>query len=69
MGIRLIDYFSDIWGDNMKDNFELRKKEHEAVRHNVGYYDFTHQLLNVTGSDSAKFLDRMFVNNIKGLKL
>ena len=53
----------------MKDNFELRKKEHEAVRHNVGYYDFTHQLLNVTGSDSAKFLDRMFVNDIKGLKL
>lgn len=40
------------------------RKEHEAVRNNVGFYDFTHELLEVTGKKAAKFLDKMFVNSI-----
>ncbi|MGI5949810.1 aminomethyltransferase family protein [Peptoniphilus sp.] len=51
----------------MKDEALLRKKEHEAVRNGVGYYDFTHQLLNVTGPDAGKFLDKIFVNSIQGI--
>lgn len=51
----------------MMADFELMKKEHEAVRNDVGYYDFTHQLLEVVGEESAKFLDRMFVNDIANM--
>lgn len=55
-------------GMNMKkDNMDLRR-EHEAVRNNVGFYDFTHELLEVTGKNAAKFLDRMFVNSIGDTK-
>lgn len=49
-------------------NDALRRKEHEAVRSDVGYYDFTHQVLDVKGKDAAKFLDKMFVNDIKNMK-
>ncbi len=49
-------------------NDALRRKEHEAVRSGVGYYDFTHQVLDVKGKDAAKFLDKMFVNDIKNMK-
>lgn len=51
----------------MMADFELMRKEHEAVRNGVGYYDFTHQLLEVEGEESAKFLDRMFVNDIANM--
>ena len=50
-----------------KDNMDLRK-EHEAVRNHVGYYDFTHELLEVTGKNAASFLDKMFVNSIGASK-
>lgn len=46
-----------------KNNMNLRK-EHEAVRNHVGIYDFTHELLEVTGKNAASFLDKMFVNSI-----
>ena len=49
-------------------NQELLRKEHEAVRNNVGFYDFTHELLEVTGKDAACFLDKMFVNSIADTK-
>ena len=49
-------------------NDVLRRKEHEAVRKGVGYYDFTHQVLDVKGRDSATFLDKVFVNDIKNMK-
>ena len=45
-------------------NDDLRRREHEAVRSGVGYYDFTHQVLDVKGKDAAKFLDKMFVLKI-----
>ncbi|CDZ74808.1 Glycine cleavage system T protein [Peptoniphilus sp. ING2-D1G] len=53
----------------MKNDVELKRKEHEAVREGVGYYDFTHQLLDVTGPDAGKFLDKVFVNSILGLEV
>lgn len=49
-------------------NDVLRRKEHEAVRKSVGYYDFTHQVLDVKGRDAATFLDKVFVNDIKNMK-
>ena len=49
-------------------NDVLRRKEHEAVRKGVGYYDFTHQVLDVKGRDAATFLDKVFVNDIKNMK-
>lgn len=48
-------------------NDVLRRKEHEAVRKGVGYYDFTHQVLDVKGRDAATFLDKVFVNDIKNM--
>lgn len=43
-----------------------QQKDHEAIRNKVGYYDFTHKLLKVTGSDASAFLDKMFVADISG---
>lgn len=51
-----------------KDDLAVRK-EHEAVRGNVGYYDFTHKLLEVTGADAQAFLNRMFIAAIGKLKV
>ena len=48
---------------------ELRRHEHNTVREKVGYYDFTHQLLEVRGKDAADFLDMIFVNSIKKTKI
>lgn len=49
-------------------NDELRRKEHESVRNSVGYYDFTHQVLDINGKDAEDFLDKIFVNDIKNMK-
>lgn len=51
-----------------KDDLSLRK-DHEAIRHHVGFYDFTHELLEVGGKDASKFLDYVFVNSIESTKL
>lgn len=51
-----------------KDDVQVRK-EHEAVRNSVGYYDFTHQLLEVKGPDAAEFLDRIYVASIGKAKV
>ena len=53
----------------MLKNDELRCSEHTAVREKVGYYDFTHQLLEVRGRDAAKFLDMIYVNSIAKTKV
>ena len=45
-------------------NKELLRKEHEAVRNKVGFFDFAHDILEVTGKDSRDFLDFMCVNVI-----
>lgn len=46
-----------------KNNVDLRN-EHEGLRNRVGFYDFTHDLVEATGPSAADFLDRMFVNSM-----
>ena len=46
---------------------EWKRSEHMAVRQCVGYYLFTHQLMEVTGEDACKFLDYVYPNNIATL--
>lgn len=48
---------------------ELKRAEHMAVRENVGWYFFTHQLLEVKGPDAADFLDKLAANHIGNLKV
>ena len=36
---------------------EMKRAEHMAVRENVGWYLFTHEIIEVTGKDAAAFLD------------
>lgn len=45
------------------------KEQHLAVRNSVGWYDFTHLLLEVTGDDAKDFLDKMVSGNISRLGL
>lgn len=42
-----------------KNNAAVRA-EHEAIRNHVGYYDFTHKLLEVTGADACTFLNHIY---------
>ena len=46
---------------------EWKRSEHMAVRECVGYYLFTHQIMEVTGPDACRFLDYMYPNNIANL--
>lgn len=48
---------------------EWKRAEHMAVRQNVGWYYWTHQLLEVTGPDAAAFLDKMYANPIANLAI
>ena len=41
-----------------------RRADHEAIRTSCGYYDFTHQVLEVTGNDSPGFLGQFYVGDI-----
>ena len=52
---------------NIFKNDEWKRSEHMAVRECVGYYLFTHQLMEVTGEEAGKFLDYVFPNNIATL--
>ncbi|MDR1766254.1 MAG: aminomethyltransferase family protein [Lachnospiraceae bacterium] len=42
---------------NIYKNSAFKRAEHEAVRQTVGWYYFTHFLVEVKGADAAKFLD------------
>lgn len=42
----------------------VARAQHNAVRNNIGWYRWTHDLLEVTGTDSTPFLDYIFVNSI-----
>ncbi len=46
---------------------EMKRAEHMAVRNTVGWYFWTHQLLEITGPDVTAFLDYMFPNDIASL--
>ena len=42
----------------------VARAQHQSVRENVGWFQWTHDLVEVTGSDAGKFLDYLFVNSI-----
>lgn len=42
----------------------VARAQHQAVRENVGWFQWTHDLVEVTGADAGKFLDYLFVNSI-----
>lgn len=46
---------------------DWKRSEHMAVRETVGWYYWTHQLLEVTGPDAAAFLDKIYANPIANL--
>jgi aminomethyltransferase len=54
---------------NIYKNDPVKRAEHEAVRGTVGWYYFTHHLIEVTGPDASVFLDKLFANPIANLKL
>lgn len=50
----------------MRKNDTKLRKEHEAIRESVGFYDFTHETVEVSGRDAGSLLDKIFVNDISG---
>ena len=42
----------------------VARAQHQAVRENAGWYRWTHDLVEVKGTDALKFLNHLFVNNI-----
>lgn len=48
---------------------EMKRKEHMAVRENVGWYLWTHQLVEVQGADATEFLDLLFTKPISSIKI
>lgn len=46
---------------------EQKRSEHMAVRTTVGWYFWTHQLLELTGPDATAFLEYMYPNRIGSL--
>lgn len=46
---------------------EMKRSEHMAVRTTVGWYLWTHQLVEVTGGDCVSFLEMIFPKNIGNL--
>ncbi|WKY43736.1 aminomethyltransferase family protein [Eubacteriaceae bacterium ES2] len=54
---------------NVYKDDALKRVEHEAVRKSVGWYLYTHQLLEIDGEDAAGFLDKIFANPIANLKV
>lgn len=45
------------------------RAQHEAVRNTVGWYCWTHFLLEVTGTDATAFLDKIYVSFIAKTKV
>lgn len=43
------------------------KEQHDVIRNAAGWYYFTHHLVEVTGADACKLLDRVYVSNIAKL--
>lgn len=48
---------------------EMKRKEHMAVRENVGWYLWTHQLVEVQGSDATALLELLFTKPISNIKI
>lgn len=70
----LTEMLKEIIWRPVKDNDYVRKndvqarKEHNYVRNSVGYYDATPEIMEVTGKDAGKFLDRVMTGNISKLQ-
>jgi len=45
------------------------KEQHLAVRNKVGWYDFTHKLIEVTGEDATEFMEKIFVSSISKVNI
>lgn len=58
-----------MYNKNVYKYDEMKRAEHMAVRTSVGWYYWTHQLLEVTGANAAAFLDRLYANPIANLKI
>lgn len=52
---------------NIYQRDTMKRADHEAVRNSVGWYYYTHQLIEVKGSDAAAFLDYIYPKNIGNL--
>ena len=50
-------------------NDPVIRAQHEAVRKTVGWYCWTHFLLEVTGPDATAFLDKIYVSSIAKMKV
>ena len=50
-------------------NDPVMRAQHEAVRNTVGWYCFTHYLLEVTGADATDLLDKIYVSSIAKTKV
>lgn len=48
---------------------EMKRGEHMAVRTTVGWYLWTHQIVEVTGEDAVPFLEKIYPKNIGNLAL
>lgn len=46
---------------------DMKRSEHMAVRNTVGWYFWTHQILEITGPDVTAFLDYIYPNDISSL--
>lgn len=53
----------------MLKNSENKRREHEAIRNAVGWYNFTHKLVEVAGNDSQTFLGMIYPNAIEKAKV
>jgi aminomethyltransferase len=58
-----------MYNKNIYKYDDMKRSEHMAVRRTVGWYLWTHQLMEVAGDDAAAFLDKIFPNNIAALKV
>ena len=47
---------------------DMKRREHMAVREHVGWYLWTHQLVEVQGEDARDFLDLLCTKMISTLK-
>ncbi len=54
--------------DYSRKNDIQARKEHNYVRNSVGYYESTPDLMEVTGKDAAKFLDRVFTGDVSEME-
>lgn len=54
--------------NNLLNNNEAARAQHNAVRTTAGWYYFTHHIIEVTGPDAAKLLDFVYTNDIAGCK-